>query len=256
MANGVTFMHAGTNLVHEEQVRDLALLPAESRSYKPVPNGMLLDLIYEGAGKWLGKEPAKTQFSMNTTGSRMFGTMSFETEEKDTMLNFGFGNSYDKSMSLRLVSGAQIFICDNLCYSGDAISWVRKHTTNVLQDIREKIRSALCLAEVQYEDMMIDLSAFKEHEVKERRGAELIGLAQYGGVLTSTAANIAREDWRSPRYVDFAKGNMFSLYNCFTEGAKKGEAGNRIDRQAKIHKFFTFEIDKILKDRAPIITVN
>lgn len=235
----VTFCHQGTNLVSEEQVRSLELLPRHFKaSYAPVPNGVLIDMIKEGADRWIGSEPVKQQFSMNTKGTRTFGTMSFNVGDSDTMLSFGFGNSYDKSMSLRFVAGSQIFICDNLCYSGNSVSWVRKHTINIWRDIKDKIRDALCEAECQYHEMQLDLSALKQRECDLHEGHKLIGLAQGMGFLPDTAANIARKDWNNPRYPEFAPPNLYSLYNCFTEGVKKGEAGKRIDRQAAVHEFF------------------
>lgn len=238
---GVFFSHSNSNLVTEAEARNRAFFPLESTSYKPVYNGTLIDMIRDGADRWIHASPLKTQYAMNKTGTRMFGTMTFDMGFPGRMLNFGFGNSYDKSMSLRFVSGAQIFICDNLCYNGDAVSWVRKHTTHVMRDLEIKVKEAIQKAEAQFYEMNDKLIAFKEIPISQNRGFELLGLASGQKVLPETAISVAREDWIKPRHEEFEERTAYSLYNCFTEGCKKGEAGKRIERQIKTHAFFERE---------------
>jgi hypothetical protein len=72
-----------------------------------------------------------------------------------------------------------------------------------------------------------------------RRGYALLGVALGEGVLTPTQASVAYQDWREPRHEEFSDRNLWSLYNCATEGLKKGQPGRLMDRHAKNHDYFT-----------------
>ena len=246
------FSHANSNLATEEDIRKVPV-PAKTRSYCPVPNGILVDMIREKAHDVLGAKPVKEQFALSKNNQRMFGTMTFESDSDETGISFGFGNCYDMSIKLRFAAGAQVFICDNLCYSGDSITYARKHTTHIFKDLEEKMLRALWETRSSYEKTTAQLDRLKDIPCSLDEGYKLLGLARGHGIIKSTAYNIALEDWSNPRVFEtevvkegekeiytvtpFSEKNMYSLYNCFTEGVKKGDVGKRIERQASLHQF-------------------
>ena len=262
----VTFMHNDSNLVDEHEVRKIQV-PAKTRSYCPVPNGKLIDVIRQNAQKILKVPVFKQQFALSKNGQRMFGTMTFKKESEEHGISFGFGNCYDMSIALRLVAGLGIFICDNLSYSGDSLRYLRKHTSNVMIDLEGMIQKSLMGTEAFYERMEIEIGGLKALPCSVNRGYEVLGSALGNGIIKPTALNVAMNDWNNPKVFEmnktvdgiktsyecqpFKENNMYSLYNCLTEGIKKGEPAKRIERQIAVHKFMTSDdvITGDLKER-------
>lgn len=87
-----------------------AELPRETRSYKPVSHGQLIDLTLESihqAGFVLDKET----YSSARDGRVANGRFSIRNvADKEMQLQIGWQNSYDKSLSLKFAIGTRIFI--------------------------------------------------------------------------------------------------------------------------------------------------
>ena len=114
----------------------------------------------------------------------------------------------------------------------------RKHTTHVWRDIRVMVDKALMSSVQHHERMATQLDQMKQIGVDQDAGYEMIGRALGHGVLRPQQATIAMGDWKTARHEEFSERNLFSLYNCFTEGLKKGPAGDTMDRHVKAHRFF------------------
>jgi len=222
--------------VTEAAVRAVPTPPA-TRSYCPLPYGDLVDMIQLPAFD-LGYKLVKQEFALSNDNQRMFGLMTFDVGDPELALNFGFRSSNDKSMSAVAVAGGELFVCANLCYHGDALTFMRKHTRNAYRDIEREIANTVNNWEGSHKKVVAQMAKLKEIAITEPRGAELIGLAQYKGFLKSTAANVARQDWKKARHAAFAERNLFSLYNCFTQGTKSGDPTKMIDRQILVDTFF------------------
>jgi len=87
-----------------------AEVPRETRSYKPVSHGQLIDLTMESihqAGFALDKE----SYSAARDGNVANGRFSIRNvADKEMQLQIGWQNSYDKSLSLKFALGVQVII--------------------------------------------------------------------------------------------------------------------------------------------------
>ena len=115
---------------------------------------------------------------------------------------------------------------------------MRKNTVNVWADFRTLLVQQLDNALGHYQAVNADNDRMRGIPCGLRRGYAMLGVAQGEGILTPTQATVAFGDWTQPRYDDFADRNMWSLYNCVTEGLKKGQPARLLDRHAKAHGFF------------------
>ena len=126
-----------------------------------------------------------------------------------------------------------------MCFSGDEGFKPRKHTVHACDDILKLVDDAILSSSEQYMKLDVDFSAWKQVEISERQGAALIGQAIYdANVLRPQQATIAFGDWRKARHPEFAPRNAWSLYNCFTEAIKKTPAGQIMDAQIDVHRWF------------------
>ena len=54
--------------------------------------------------------------------------------DEDYCWVLGLRNSHDKTFPAGIVAGAQLFICDNLSFSGE-VKFARKHTSHIVRDL-------------------------------------------------------------------------------------------------------------------------
>lgn len=213
-------------------------VPEKTKTYHPVAHGELIDFVRQRVHVSLGLEIRKEEYGLSRKDQQMFGVMTLDTGNDENGLAIGLRNSYDKSLSVGISSGAQVFVCDNLCFSGSGMTVLRKHTLNVWRDIALNVDKALQGSEHHYIEMNRQMDAMKQIPVSLDAGYDLVGRALGYEVLRPQQATIALRDWRTPRHEDFAERNLYSLYQCFTEALKKGPAGDTMDRYSHAHEFF------------------
>lgn len=235
--NGI-MLHCGSEVVTPEVIRAVPV-PAPTRSWRPVAYGDAIDFLKGQIDSQLGLPVESETYGLNKAGDQMFALITLDTGDKDRGLSIGLRQSYNKSLSLGVAVGAQVFVCDNLCFSGDAFKIVRKNTVNVWSDFRALVASQVSKSLGHYEAVNRETEIMQGIPCTERRGYAMLGVAMGEGVITPTQATVAFGDWKAPRHEEFADRNLYSLYNCVTEGLKKGPPARILDRHAKAHAFFT-----------------
>ena len=216
-------------------------VPQSTDSYRPVSNHDLIGLIRSKIDTILDMEIMSEQYGLGQKGQQLFGVITLRSptqDNKDNGLSIGFRNSYNKSLSVGIASGARVFVCDNLCFSGSSMVVMRKHTQNVWDDLTGHIEDALFSSHSHYASLESQIEQMKQAELTHDDGYSIIGRAQGHGILLPRQAKVAFKDWDKPRHKSFAAKNLWSLYNCFTEGLKLGQTGTVLRRHIKAHSFF------------------
>ena len=231
-------LHCGSEEVTRAQVEAVPV-PTPTHSWRPVPYADAISFLYDQIRSNLGLEIESERYGLNKAGDQMFALATLKTEREDNGLSIGLRQSYNKSLALGVAVGANVFVCDNLCFSGDAFKVVRRNTLNVWADFRALVAVQVAGSLGHYEAVNAECDALKAVPCDLRRGYEVLGVALGEGVLTPTQATVAFEDWKRPRHEDFSDRNLYSLYNCATEGLKKGAPARILDRHARAHAFFT-----------------
>jgi hypothetical protein len=218
---------------------DLALVevPERTASYRPIPYADAVDCLLEQMDKQLGLTPRAADYGLNKDGGKMFAKFAFDVGDAKASLSIGLRGAYDKSLSWKIGGGQSVLVCDNLCFSADGFVVMRKNTTFAWADYQRLVTKQVSTFMNQFKATKEECARLTEKPCNQRRGYAMIGVAQGEGILTSTQASVAFSDWKTPRYEDFADRNLWSLYNCFTEGLKKGAVGETIDRHANAHAF-------------------
>ncbi len=230
-------LHCGSEEVTRAQVEAVPV-PRRTQSWAPVAYGRAIELLHKLADRHLGMPVRKEQYGLNKAGDQMFGLLTLDAGNDESGLSIGLRQSYNKTLALGVAVGAQVFVCDNLVFSGNAFKVVRKNTTNVWADFLALLTAQVRNAELNYRAVQADTLAMKAAPVSLDRGYEHLGRAIGEGVLTPTQATVAFGDWKTPRHAEFADRNVWGLYNAVTEGLKKGAPARILDRHAKAHDFF------------------
>jgi hypothetical protein len=234
--NGL-MLHCGSE---ETKLADVLAvpLPEATDTWKPVAYGDAINFLKDTALDRLGLEIKSEAYGLNKTGNQLFARLTLDTGDSAHGLCFGLRQSLNKSLALAIAAGGNVFVCDNLMFEGDAFKVVRKNTVNVWADFQRLVIEQVDASLAHYNRLSDQVARMKAVPCHEQRGYALLGVAVGNGLLTPNQASIAFGDWDKPRHEEFAERNVWSLYNCVTEGLKKGGPGTLLDRHAEAHSFF------------------
>lgn len=216
-------------------------VPAQTDSYYPVEHAELAELVKQATAQ-IG-EIREEEYALNRDGAHAFGVLCVDMGSAERQLTVGWRNSYDKSLAVGIGSGDRMLVCDNLAFTGSGYTALRRHTRNAWPDIERMVDEATQTARVVWQDTEQLYAAMREIPVDQREGYRLIGEALGERVLTPTQSNRMLGDWRNARHAVFEPRNAFSLYNCMTEGLKKGAASGLMLRSINATRWFVDRLD-------------
>lgn len=129
--------HSGKIKAQKISYDQLSLVPTPEpmgRLHKPVPHIQLVDTILGEISK-RGCTVARQEYAVGANGAALFGVIDLAQCGKSPAagagLSMGFRSGNDQSMSIRVVAGARVFVCDNMALSGDLVAMVEKHTVGL-----------------------------------------------------------------------------------------------------------------------------
>lgn len=117
--------HRDTKRVSEAEVMAVAE-PQWTPTWHPIGHAKVVNALTQ-AVEDRGLAVRSQEYSLSANGLKMFGVWDIDAGSDDHCYSLGFRNSMDKSMALGITAGDRVFVCDNMCFSGDYIAF-RKHT--------------------------------------------------------------------------------------------------------------------------------
>ena len=232
-------LHCGAETVEREQLSRVTT-PKPTRTWYPLPHNDGLDLVEHRL--WLaGFHVDGETHALSHEGQRYFGVLQVRRpgvpERSDYTWLIGVRNSHDKSLPAGLVAGTRVFVCDNLAFSGE-VKIQRKHTANVLRDLRHLIRDAVN----QLSDSLVQIDRKFEHLqstiVRNPAAHDLMIKAVDQGAITVTQIPEVLEQWREPDHDEFRPRTAWSLFNAFTEVTKKLPPNLQVERGERLQNLF------------------
>jgi len=144
-------MVSTTNRIDEGIVRSVPE-PEFTDTWHPVGHARVIDAL-QAAVVEAGLGVMGREYSLNHSGTRMFGAWTLDHRVNGSAYSLVFRNSIDKSMLLGVGGGLRTLICDNLAISATFLSF-SKHTSG-LDDGRliEMSQDALTGAWVHMEEL-------------------------------------------------------------------------------------------------------
>ncbi len=229
----------------EATMRDLAMvpLPEQTRTYQPVAHTQLAEMLLNmGKSIFTEFDYDHSQFGLAADGNKMFGVHTFRSTHARLGLSIGFRNSYDRSMSVGIVMGASVFVCDNLALSGE-LTVLRKHTSHVIRDMENMALQAIYRSQRNFEQILMDAEQMETIELHDDDAHRMLGLAFGRKIVTPRQIPIALKEWHSPSHPDFKSRTVWSLYNAFTESLKSSPPQSIMEKHLSLHQLFEDEYD-------------
>lgn len=239
----------------EEQIRN-AVAPETTDSYCPIPHGDFVDLVREKLPRF-GLEVTRQEFGLAAGGDRFFGVLDCQAVAADFAVAIGLRSSYDRSMSAGIAVGSRVFVCDNICFSGEIVIR-RKHTSRILHVLPGLVEGAVSKVPAFQRRLELEVSAMRQIPLPgdpgTMRAHHVICEAVRESIIPVTHVRRILKEWHEPRFDDFTARNVWSLLNAFT--TVNGERKSLAAAQAsyRIQPFFVDqfpEIDEIAGEPGP-----
>lgn len=238
-ASSTLVAHRGAKKISRSDLASLPT-PAGNDSWKPVPHNVLVSTLIEEFNA-RGYSIIKEEFAVQRgEGDLLFGVFDLRIPSStgDYTGSFGFRTSNDKTLGLRGVAGARVFVCDNLALSGDEIVLKRRHTSNL--EIRwECVQTVVKFAE-RFPGFVKHIDDMKDYNLSDLETKELIYNAFcIEEVMPNRLLPVVHKEYFDPSFEDFkAEKNLWRLNNAFTYAAKNLKTQSQMDSLNRIGQFF------------------
>lgn len=200
-----------------------APVPVTTNSYQAISHMELIRYL-ERKIKEKGFEVTSLRANSASGGNKMTGTMGINLANESFGMSIGFRNSYDKSMSLGVGVGATVFVCTNGMFHAD-VQRLRRHTTNMLDDLEEIIEEQLGYVQEQFIKFEDETEKLKRTVFTRKLVYQILGELFFAEkTFGSTQINIIRDEMdKSENFRMFGEGGEatgWNLYNNITESLK------------------------------------
>ena len=213
-------LHCGSEKMTREELRGIPT-PQPTQTWKPVPHFEAATLVAHVAEN-RGYEIMSEDYGLNQSGTRMFGVLKFAPEgHPEYTRALGIRNSHDKSFALGLVVGVSICCCDNMAfsYAGEGTTIHRKHTSGI--ELETLIPKAFDSLGEQYIRLERNIDRLKLEMISIDEARIVTVMAAEVRAIPSCDILAVLDGFREPEHEQFREPTRWSLYNSFTETAKK-----------------------------------
>ena len=232
--NGL-MMHAGGAKVKREALEQMAT-PAATRSWCPVPHSVYLHAVERALQR---RNLRVVNEEHGVRGEQYFGLLTVQNghNSKDYSWVVGLRNSHNKTLPAGLVVGSQVFVCDNLAFSGE-IQVTRKHTTHIMAELPGLIEGAVLELTRKWVTKDERIARYRAFALPEAHAHNLIIHALENGAITAIKVPEVVREYHKPSHVEFASRTMWSLFNAFTQVLKGASPMILQERTIKLHNLF------------------
>ena len=194
--------------------------PAATETWRPISHEEYVRQV-EWALPRYGLDIVQEVHALTHDSSRYFGLIQVQNgcNSPDYSWVLGLRNSHDKTLTVGLVAGNSVFVCDNLSFSGE-VCVSRKHTSYILEDLPGLIGSALgrLLQMFKSQDQRVD--RYRATRLSDTDAHDLTIRALDSGVFCASKIPEILKEWREPRHEAFRPRSLWSWFNASTENLK------------------------------------
>jgi hypothetical protein len=218
-------IHTGGYHVERQQL-NVTETPLPTKTWTPIPHWQLVDEV-EKSLQGSGFNIVQQAHALARNDSRYFGMFEIangkNSDEYSTVV--GLRNSHDKSFPAGLVIGSGVFVCDNLCFSGE-IKFGRRHTSNIVRDLTGLVDAAVGRINNLRVTQDQRLDAYKQAELSIPEADHLLIELLRARVVTATKIPKILKEYNEPSHPEFIKDGetVWRFFNAVTEHLKGGLA--------------------------------
>ena len=195
--------------------------PESDGVWQPIGHDILIKQIESGLAA-ANLEIVNRAHSLAKDGQRYFGLYQIQSKAfdgRDYGLVMGLRNSHDKTFPAGITVGSQVFVCDNLAFSGEIVLG-RRHTTNIMRDLPGKVTEAIGALSGMWNAQDERFEEYKRKDLSHTEAHDIMVKAVIARVAPVTIIPDVIREWHTPSHSEFSNQNVWRLYNAFTEALK------------------------------------
>jgi hypothetical protein len=222
--------HRGATLVTRDALAQYEPPEPEGR-WKPVKHSLIVDLMHEELAR-REMQITKEEYAIQREGNYLFAALTTNwLNTGETAAAIAFRHSNDKSEAMKMYAGVHVFVCDNMCLSGDEIILNRKHTTRfnaaeALTGAFDRYRNGALVLQQNIEDLRV--STLPEWDAQR----ELFNIF-YRNLLPARFLKPVADSYFSGR-----DRSTWGLLNACTLHAKNLAPGPNMRAHIRLGKYF------------------
>jgi hypothetical protein len=212
-------LHCGAQNVTRDDVLSVAT-PERTNTWTPISHLAFIEQVEKVLS--INNLKVVTQaHALAAKGNRYFGLYEIQNGHlsDDYCWILGLRNSHDKSYPAALVAGMNVFVCDNLSFSGE-VKMTRKHTPWIMRDLPQLTERAIGRLMDRWHRQDERVEKYKDRGLGDKDAHDLVIRAVDVGACTPSRIPDVLKEWRKPKHVEFEPRTVWSLFNSFTETLK------------------------------------
>ena len=219
--------------------QSLALVPTPTgtATHRPIPHIEVVNRLIEKLSLRRIDVVAE-EYAVSKDGGNMFGVMELDQGIHGGRFALGIRNSHNKQFRLSIVVGMRVFVCSNLCFSGDFEAVVAKHTKHL--DLSAALSVGIDSMQEQFEPMRQAVYNWRASHITQ----EFAKLQIYRAFVEEeldAPKHLAKDVHRlyfHPEQEEFDEPTLYSLNNAFTSAFKRLEPIPLYRATADFGRFF------------------
>lgn len=214
-------LHCGASEVPRKALA-LVPTPKPTKTWRPLAHEEFVRQIEWELPRY-GLDVVHEAHALTHDGTRYFGLIQVQNgcNSPDYSWVLGLRNSHDRSLTAGLVAGSQVFVCDNLAFSGE-VSISRKHTVRILEDLPGLIGDALGCLLLMFKTQDQRVERYRTTPLNDAAAHDLTIKALDSGVVCASKIPRVLKEWREPTHEAFRPRTAWSWFNAVTEAIKGG----------------------------------
>ncbi len=219
MAESTLIAGCDTNGKLTRQELALVQTPLSTATHQVIPHVEIVQSLEEALG-FRHISITGEEYAISKDGSNFFGVMTLDQGIHGAQFALGVRNSHSKVFRLSIVVGLRIFVCSNLCFSGDFNIVLAKHTRNF--SLKNAISVGIDEAQRGFAPMQQRVEAWRQELITDDQARLHIFRAFIENQLEAPK-HLAREvwhNWTAPAHEEFQPRTAYALQNAYTSSFK------------------------------------
>jgi uncharacterized protein DUF932 len=235
MEHATLVSHVDTDLVTRAELHAVAA-PDPTATFKPIPHIELVEMLDRALNR-ADMHIQHESFAIRRDGSVLFGVLSLAYgDSPDGIAALGLRTANNKTMSLQICAGLNVFVCDNMCFRGDLIALRRKHTSGL--NLREELALALLRFQQHFGRLTGEIEVLKERRLVDVEAKAVIHDVFAQGLMPVRLLPGVSQEYFEPKIPAFEPRTAWSLHNAFTAAAKEMPMPTRLPAIQAVGKLF------------------
>jgi len=177
------------------------------------------------------------QFGLRRDGQMLFGVMKVATiAANDFITTLGFRQALNRTMSIQICAGASVFVCDNMCFSGETIVLRQRHNWSF--HLQSALTGAVGRWQQKTDALVASIATLKTRELSDTQAKAMICDVFAKGIMPTRFLPDVVSEYVNPKHAEFAPRTAWSLNNAFTEVQKQMPLTTRLSASQELGRYF------------------